>query len=71
MNTKPILLCKDCKHVRQPFSPEEPYTYARCAAAPRGISLVDGTNEGDTHCSVARTAIGACGPDGKLWEAKR
>ena len=62
---KPIVLCKDCKHVRGDTS----WGGAGCAAFPSTTDLVDGSTI-KMPCSTARKVEDLCGKSGKMFKIK-
>lgn len=66
-------LCKDCKHVRIGFFwwLFNGWEFAKCAACPNDKARVGvGGRDGMMFAANARSWVGKCGPEGKLWEPK-
>lgn len=66
-------LCKDCRHIRRFFLDFGGYDSARCDLADSDVggahSLVSGRGHG--FACIARMQGKPCGPEGKLWEARK
>ena len=55
-------LCKDCRHLMVPTGP-----FPFLCGLTVSIEPVHGRSE--YHSALAERSLGACGPEGKLWEA--
>ena len=56
-----IKLCKDCKFEEvKALSPDRPYRCCKKTGDQKNIAI----------CLNERSENGACGPDGRLWDAK-
>jgi hypothetical protein len=75
-----VKLCKDCKHCEPElyhkwlfFGPlKEDFERARCSMMEyfSPLSRVTGKKQRNPKCWIARARDDACGPEGKLFEAK-